>query len=128
MKKFKRIAYIVLIAIVVILSLTIYTNANKNNEETQKEKVCSQIKYLETKLINLFNTMNNIKTSDYNIITTEISSKILQKEDHKENSLKMEKKPKEVVNLLETVNLQAVVNLVIVNQEEKKNKIKKSLN
>ncbi len=73
MKKFKQIAYILLIAIVVILSLTIYTNANKNNDETEKEKVFSQIKYLETKLINLFNTMNNIKTTDYNIITTEIS-------------------------------------------------------
>ena len=79
MKKFKKIAYIVLIAIVVILSLTIYTNANKNNEETEKEKVFAQIKYLETKLINLFNTMNNIKTTDYNIIATEISSQTTRK-------------------------------------------------
>ena len=74
MKKFKKIAYIVLIAIVVILSLTIYTNASKNNGENQKEKVLSEIKFIETKLINIFNNMNNIKTSDYNIVTTEIST------------------------------------------------------
>ncbi len=80
MKKFKRIAYIILIAIVVILSLTIYTNASKDNGQTEKEKVLAQIKYLETKLTNLFNTMNNIKTTDYNIIATEISSETTRKQ------------------------------------------------
>ncbi len=83
MKKFKRIAYIILIAIVAVLSLTIYTNANKDNGETEKEKVLSQIKYLETKLVNLFNTMNNIKTTDYNIIVTEISGETSRKQFRK---------------------------------------------
>ena len=86
MKKFRRIAYIILIAIVVILSLTIYTNASKDNGETEKEKVLAQIKYLETKLTNLFNTMNNIKATDYNIIETEISSETTQNSSKGEES------------------------------------------
>lgn len=74
MKKFKRIAYIVLIVIVAVLSLTIYTNASKDNGENQKEKVLSEIKYVERKMITLFNAMNNVKLDNYNIVTTEEST------------------------------------------------------
>ena len=73
MKKFKKIAYIILIIIIVIMSLTIYTNASKDDGETAKEKVKSEIKFVETKLINLLNNMNNVKIDNYNIVTTEIS-------------------------------------------------------
>ena len=73
MKKFKRIAYIILIIIVAVLSLTIYTNASKDEGETQKEKVFAEIKFVENKLMNLLNNMNNIKFDNYNIVTTEIS-------------------------------------------------------
>ncbi len=78
MKNLKRIGYILLTVIVVVLSLTIYTNASKDEGETQKEKVFSEIKFVETKLINLFNTMNNIKISDFNIVTTETSKETTQ--------------------------------------------------
>ena len=73
MKKFKKMAYIVLIIAVVVLSLTIYTNASKNDKENQKEKILAEIKFVEVKLINIFNSMNNIKINDYNIATIEIS-------------------------------------------------------
>ena len=73
MKKFKKMAYIVLIIAVVVLSLTIYTNASKNDKENQREKILSEIKFVEVKLINIFNSMNNIKINDYNIATIEIS-------------------------------------------------------
>lgn len=66
MKNFKRIAYIVLILIVAILSFSVYTNANKENSNGQ-EKTFTKLKYLESKLINLMNTMNNINTKNYEI-------------------------------------------------------------
>ncbi len=79
MKKWKRIGYIVLIAIVVVLSFTIYTNASKNNSKTQKEKTFSEIKFVETKLANLLNTMNNIEARNYGIVTSELSKETTQK-------------------------------------------------
>lgn len=79
MKKFKRIAYIVLIVIVAVLSLTIYTNASKDSEENQKEKTFSEIKFVETKIENLLNTMNNIETQNYSVITSELSKESTEK-------------------------------------------------
>lgn len=67
MKKIKKIAYIILIVIIAILSFTIYANANKDNPNEQKEKTFTELKYLESKLINLMNTMNNINTKNYKI-------------------------------------------------------------
>lgn len=67
MKNIRRIAYIVLILIIAILSFTVYTNANKDNPNVQKEKTFTEIKYVESKLMNLINTMNNIKVKNYNI-------------------------------------------------------------
>lgn len=73
MKKFKKIAYIILIIIIIILSLTIYTNANKNNEQDEYDKAFSEIKFLESKIVNLLNSMNNIETRNYKISYGEIS-------------------------------------------------------
>ena len=58
MKKFKKIAFLVLFLIIIILSFTIYTNASRNNENDIREKSLSEIKYVESKLINLFNSLN----------------------------------------------------------------------
>ena len=52
MKKFKRMGYIILIVIVVVLSLTIYTDASKDNSEDKKNKVLAEMNFIETKLIN----------------------------------------------------------------------------
>ena len=70
MKKFKIISYIILFIVFVILALTVYTNATQNNEEDGKEKLTSEIKYLDTKLVDLFNHMNNIETRNYKIYTS----------------------------------------------------------
>lgn len=72
MKKFKIISYIILLIVLVVLALTVYTSANQNNEEDEKEKVISEVRYLDTKLVDLFNTMNNIETRNYKIYTTKI--------------------------------------------------------
>ena len=72
MKKFKIISYIILVIVLVILALTVYTSATQNNEQDEKEKVTSEIRYLDTKLVELFNHMNNIETRNYQIYTTKI--------------------------------------------------------
>ncbi len=74
MKKFKKIAFFVLFLIIIILSFTIYTNASKNNENDIREKSLSEIKYVESKLINLFNSLNNIEFENYKISSQEINS------------------------------------------------------
>lgn len=86
MKIVKRMAYVLVIVILMILSLTIYTNASKDNGETQKEKIFSEIKFLETKLENLFNTMNNIETKSYSVEIGELSKETTEKSESDGNS------------------------------------------
>lgn len=88
MKKIKRMGYIVLIAIMAILSLTIYTNASKDDGENQKEKTFSEIKFMETKLTNLFNTMNNIEARNYSVVTSELSKETTEKSNNDNSSSK----------------------------------------
>lgn len=78
MKNLKRIAYIVLILIIVILGFVIYSNANKNDENVKNEKAFSEIKYVESKLVELFNEMNKIESRNYNIAIGEISKDTTQ--------------------------------------------------
>lgn len=80
MKKFKKIAYIILILIVIILVFVIYSNANKEQEgNKQNEKAFTEIKYIESKLEELFNEMNKIESRNYNISIGEISKDAAQK-------------------------------------------------
>lgn len=86
MKNIKRIGYIILIIVVVVLSFTIYTNASKDNSETQKEKTFSQIKFVENKIANLLNTMNNIESRNYGVVTSELSKETTQKSNSDDSS------------------------------------------
>lgn len=88
MKKITKIGYAVLIVIVVILSLTIYTNASKANNETQKEKTLAEIKFLETKLLSLLNTMNHLEARNYSVETSELSKATTEKSNSDNNSSK----------------------------------------
>lgn len=78
MKNIRRVAYIVLILIIAILSFTVYTNANKENPNEQKEKIFTELKYLESKFMNLINTMNNIKVKNYNIEVGSLSKEAVE--------------------------------------------------
>lgn len=73
MKNYKRISYVILIIIILILSFTIYKVYGKNNEkEDSKEKTLSEIKHLESNFLEIFNELNNIKTENYKISSSEI--------------------------------------------------------
>ena len=78
LKNLKRIAYIVLILIIAILGFMIYSNASKDDDNNQNEKTFSEIKYVESKLVELFNEMNKIESRNYNIAIGEISKDTTQ--------------------------------------------------
>ena len=87
MKKFKIFSYIILLIVLVVLALTVYTSATQNNEEDDKEKVVSEIEYIDAKLVDLFNKMNNIETRNYQIYITKIEeSKSAQNSGNSNNS------------------------------------------
>lgn len=86
LKNIKRIAYIMLVVIVCILSLAIYTNASENNEEEQKDKAFAQIKYMEGKISNLLNAMNNIEVRNYSVVTSEMSKATTEKSKSQNSS------------------------------------------
>ena len=90
MKKYKKIAYIFLIIIIAVLSVILYANVSKGNENSQKEKTFSEIKFLETKLVNLLNEMNNIETRNYNISVSEITEQAKNQKESSNNSSKQQ--------------------------------------
>ena len=67
MKKIKILFYI-LFLFLLVLTLTGCSSKNTNNNE----KAVSEVKYLESKLTSLLNSMNNIKYENYNVITGKI--------------------------------------------------------
>ena len=72
MKKLKITAYIVLITIVVVIGTTIFVKANENGEKSQREKALTELKYLDSKLEDIFNEMNNITMRNYKVYTSNI--------------------------------------------------------
>lgn len=80
LKKYRIIAYIVLITIIIVISSVIYVNANKNPEEDQKQKISSEMEFLESKLLDLANMMNNIQTSKYSVTVKDVPGQTQESE------------------------------------------------
>ena len=80
MKKYGKIAYIMLILIIFIAGFCIYKVSAKNNSEDINEKTLAEIKYLENEFQNLFNEINNIKFENYTISATNIEEDSEQSE------------------------------------------------
>lgn len=95
MKKYKKIAYIFLIIIIAVLSVILYANVSKGNEDNQKEKTFSEVEFLEAKLVNLFNEMNNIETRNYNISVSEITEQAKEQKESSTNSSEQQGSQKE---------------------------------
>lgn len=82
MKKYTIIAYIALILIILLFGFFVYKVSGKNNsDEDAKNKTLSEVKYLESKFLNLFNQLNNINFENYTISSSEI-----KKEDSENKS------------------------------------------
>lgn len=86
MKNIRRIAYIVVFVILLVLSLTIYTNASKDSQKDQKDKTFSQIKYMEGRIANWINSMNNIEVRNYSVVTSEMSKATTEKSNSENKS------------------------------------------
>lgn len=73
MKKYTKIAYIVLILIVLLSGFFIYKVSGRNSSsEKSKEKTLAEVKHLESEFQNLFNQLNNISFENYKISSSEI--------------------------------------------------------
>lgn len=75
MKKSKKILICVILILISIGSVVLASfikAKNRNNDGQGKDKAVSEVKYLETKLTALLNSMNNIKYENYKVITSKI--------------------------------------------------------
>lgn len=71
MKKYRKIAYISIVLVFLIMIFCMYTVVAKNEtDDTVKEKNLAGVKHLENELVNLFNEINNIKYENYTIYAT----------------------------------------------------------
>lgn len=73
MKKFKKLAFLFLILVIIILAFTIYTSAKQNDSNEIQEKTLSEVDFIESKLVDLFNSMNNIEYENYKISSESVS-------------------------------------------------------
>lgn len=73
MKKYTKIAYIILILIIFLSGFFIYKVFGKNgSNENIEEKTLAEVKHLESEFQNLFNQLNNISFENYKISSSEI--------------------------------------------------------
>ena len=76
LKKFKSLSYILLIIIVAVLAIILYGTISRGRENNQQEKGIAEIEFLEGKITNLLNLMNNIQTTNYSISVTEVTEEM----------------------------------------------------
>ena len=63
MKKFKKISYILLIVIIIVLGFVIYSISASDTKQDVKEKTKSEIYYFESKFVYMLNSQkNHLKT------------------------------------------------------------------
>lgn len=84
MKKYKIFLFIFLIIVIIVLSVFLYFNISRGNNQNSKEKSLSEVEYVETKLVTLFNELNNIESRNYTVSVKEIESP--SKEENSESS------------------------------------------
>lgn len=68
MKKFKKIAML----IILIFTVFILTGCSDNKNEDLKTKVISELDYMNTKIINMLNKLNNISFESYSILSEQV--------------------------------------------------------
>lgn len=73
MKKYTKITYIIIALMILLFGFFIYKVFGKNaSDQDIKSKAVSEINYIESKFLNLFNKVNNISFENYKISSTEI--------------------------------------------------------
>lgn len=86
MRNYKKIGYIFLILVIVVLSFTVYATVSKDTDKIEKEKRIAEFEYLESELVDIFNELNNIQMSNYNVSVNNITSQTKKEDEGKSNS------------------------------------------
>ena len=75
MKNIKRISYLLLITVSIIVIIFISLNIFKDKKVSNKERIKTEIDFLEEKIIKLINKMNNIEIENYKVKVSKIPNK-----------------------------------------------------
>lgn len=86
MKKYKKLGYIFLIIIIIILSVTVYATVSKDTDKIEKDKSIAEVEFLEDKLVNVFNQLNDIDTRNYNISVNNITKQLKNQDEGGSNN------------------------------------------
>lgn len=86
MRNYKKIGYIFLILVIVVLSFTVYATVSKDTDKIEKEKRIAEFEYLESELVDVFNELNNIQMSNYYVSVNNITSQTKKEDEGKSNS------------------------------------------
>ena len=86
MKKYKKLGYIFLIIIIVMLSVTVYATVSKDTDKIEKDKKIAEVKFLEDKLLNVFNQLNDIDTRNYNVSVNNITKQLKNQDEAGSNN------------------------------------------
>lgn len=75
MKNLKKFSYIFVILFTIILSIIVYSTISKasDSNSNMRDKVLSELQYFESKIIYIFNSLNNIEFENYKMSSEEIS-------------------------------------------------------
>lgn len=92
--KYKKLGYIFLVLIIVTLSFTVYATVSKDNEKIDKDKRISELEYLESELLDIFNQLNNIETNNYNVSVNNITKQVKNKDENSNNMQEQQTKEK----------------------------------
>ncbi len=92
MKKYKKLGYIFLIIIIVMLSVTVYATVSKDTDKIEKDKKIAEVKFLEDKLLNVFNQLNDIDTRNYNVSVNNITKQLKNQDEAGSNNEQGESK------------------------------------
>lgn len=85
----KRVALIFIIIVVGLLSFIIIKSIAKDDSSDLKFKVLTEIKFFESKLVNIYNSLNNVELENYQLSIEDVSEKSKKSsessEDNKDN-------------------------------------------
>ena len=75
-----------LIIVIIVLSFTVYAIVDKDTDRIEKEKRISEFEYLESEIVDIFNELNNIQMSNYNVSVNNITSQTKKEDEGKSDS------------------------------------------
>lgn len=82
MKKYTILAFVILLIILAGFCYVIYGKVNENKGDELQNKVLSEIRYIETQIITIANSLNNLSVSNYKVSITEAKDQSKSSEEN----------------------------------------------